>query len=173
MRHDFQPDHFRSTAVSSAHDDSQASVLSPRNATVLIGLLLVAVFTGEVLLAPAGEDSAVAAQPTEEQMAAMLKPVITLEEMRSNMTVAAAGGAVDLPPDQLYQNACLACHSTGAAGAPKIGDAAAWAERLGKGVDALVTSAINGIGAMPPRGGSQFTDDQIRSVVEYILDNSR
>ena len=55
----------------------------------------------------------------------------------------------------------------------RLGDAAAWSERLGKGVDALVASAIGGIGAMPARGGSQYDDEQIRVVVEYILDNSK
>lgn len=56
---------------------------------------------------------------TVEDIAMRLKPVVTLGEMRSNMTLAsAAGGAADQSPDQLYQSACLACHTTGAAGAP-------------------------------------------------------
>ncbi len=89
------------------------------------------------------------------------------------MVASAADDNASKTPDQLYQGACLACHTTGAAGAPKIGDAAAWSERLGKGVDGLTTSAIAGIGAMPARGGSQYDDEQIRAVVEYILDNSK
>ena len=59
------------------------------------------------------------------------------------------------------------------AGAPKIGDAAIWKERSAKGLDALVSGAINGVGAMPPRGGSQYDDDQIRAVIEYILAESK
>jgi cytochrome c5 len=90
------------------------------------------------------------------------------------MTAASAAvDTADKSPDQLYQAACLACHSTGAAGAPKIGDAAAWTARLAKGLDSLVTSAINGIGAMPPRGGSQYNDDQVRATIEYILSESK
>jgi cytochrome c5 len=67
----------------------------------------------------------------------------------------------------------MACHTTGAAGAPKIGDAAIWNERSARGLDALVNAAINGVGAMPPRGGSQYDDDQMRAVVEYILGQSK
>ena len=62
---------------------------------------------------------------------------------------------------------------TGAAGAPKTGEASEWAARIDKGIDMLVTNAINGIGGMPARGGSQFDDDQIRKAVEYILDQSK
>ena len=103
-----------------------------------------------------------------------IKPVVSLDDVRNNMTVAsAAGDAASKSPDQLYQGACLACHSTGAAGAPKIGDAGAWKARLAKGLDAMVASAIKGIGAMPPRGGSQYNDDQIQAVIEYILDQSK
>jgi cytochrome c5 len=89
------------------------------------------------------------------------------------MVASAAADTSSKTPEQLYQGACLACHMTGAAGAPKLGDAAAWAERMAKGLDAMVSSAIGGIGAMPPRGGSQYDDDQIRQVVEYILENSK
>ncbi len=120
------------------------------------------------------EEPVVEVVDTIEDIAMRLKPVMTLDDMRANMTVAsAAGDAADKSPDQLYQSACLACHTTGAAGAPKIGVAADWTDRLAKGIDGLVTSAINGIGAMPPRGGSQFSDDQIKGVVEYILDQSK
>lgn len=51
-----------------------------------------------------------------------------------------------------YNKACAACHNTGAAGAPKKGDKAAWAARVKKGEAALVASIKNGMGAMPPKG---------------------
>jgi len=158
--------------VSSAQDDY---LLNPHNITVLCGLLLLAVFLGEVVFPTHGKEEVVEEKmETMEEVAMRLKPVVTLADMRANMTVAsAAGDSASKSPDQLYQSACLACHTTGAAGAPKIGDPAAWTDRLAKGLDELVTSAINGIGAMPPRGGSQFSDDQIRVVVEYILDQSK
>jgi cytochrome c5 len=85
----------------------------------------------------------------------------------------ATGDTASKSPDQLYQGACLACHSTGAAGAPKIGDSGAWSPRIAKGLDSLITSAINGVGAMPPRGGSQYNDEQMRAVVEFIVAESK
>jgi cytochrome c5 len=155
--------------------EAQDETFSPQNITVLGGLLLIAIIIGEVVIGQHGnEEMVVEPVDTMEDMAMRLQPVVSLDEMRSSMTVAsAAGDTADKSPDQLYQGACLACHSTGAAGAPKIGDAAAWTARLAKGLDALVTSAISGIGAMPPRGGSQFNDDQIRATVEYILSESK
>ena len=155
--------------------DTQHDTFSNRNITVLGILLLIAVFIGEVLIGPhSDEEVVVEVADTMEDIAMRIKPVVSLEDIRKNMSVAsAAADAADQSPDQLYQSACLACHTTGAAGAPKIGDAGAWNERLAKGLDALITSAINGIGAMPPRGGSQFSDDQIKAVVEYILDESK
>lgn len=155
--------------------EAQDETFSPHNITVLGGLLLLAIFLGEVVVGQHGDEEMVAEPAdTMEDMAMRLQPVVSLDKMRSNMTVASAGeDAADKSPDQLYQSACLACHTTGAAGAPKIGDAAAWESRLGKGLEALISSAINGIGAMPPRGGSQLSDDQIRATIEYILAESK
>ena len=69
----------------------------------------------------------------------------------------------------IYNTVCGACHNTGAAGAPKIDDKAAWAPRLGQGVDGLVKSVINGKGAMPPKGGAALSDEEIKGVVNYVL----
>ena len=155
--------------------EAQDETFSPQNITVLGGLLLIAIILGEVVIGHHGNDEmAVEVVDTMEDMAMRLQPVVSLGEMRSSMSVAsAADDTADKSPDQLYQGACLACHSTGAAGAPKIGDAAAWKARLAKGLDSLVTSAINGIGAMPPRGGSQYNDEQVRATIEYILSESK
>jgi cytochrome c5 len=75
----------------------------------------------------------------------------------------------------VYEKNCIACHGDGVAGAPKIGDAEAWKERLPKGLEAMVTTVIEGVqgysGAMPPRGGNpSLSDDQIRSAVQYMVD---
>ncbi len=156
--------------------ESQAETFSPHNIIVLFGLLLAAVFIGEVLIGSHHDKAPMAAahEDTSKDIAMRLQPVVTLDEVRANMTAAAgAGAAADKSPQELYQGACAACHGTGAAGAPKLGDAAAWAPRREQGLDTLVNAAINGIGAMPPRGGSQYSDDQIRSIVEYILSESK
>lgn len=70
---------------------------------------------------------------------------------------------------KVYERACIACHASGVAGAPKLGDKAAWAPRLGAGLDALTASAIKGKGAMPPKGGNtSIPDADIRAAVEYM-----
>lgn len=69
---------------------------------------------------------------------------------------------------KLYEAACQACHATGAAGAPKFGDKAAWAPRLKKGLDVLHTNAIKGINAMPPKGGSTASDEEVKAAVDYM-----
>jgi cytochrome c5 len=69
----------------------------------------------------------------------------------------------------IYNSACMACHASGAAGAPVPGSDD-WAERAARGVDALAASAISGMGIMPPKGGRpDFSDDEIRAAVEHML----
>lgn len=70
----------------------------------------------------------------------------------------------------LYDKACFACHVSGAAGAPKFGDKAAWAPRIGIGIEALTASVIKGKNAMPPRGTAVGASDaEIRAAVEYMV----
>ena len=65
---------------------------------------------------------------------------------------------------------CAACHGTGANGAPKIGDRAAWIPRAAQGLDAVVRSAIKGHGGMPARGGMpDLTDAEMRKATIYML----
>lgn len=74
-----------------------------------------------------------------------------------------------------YMMSCFACHSTGAAGAPKVGpgNAEAWAPRMEKGMDAVVTNAINGLNTMPPKGLCfTCTDEDIAALVAYMVSSS-
>jgi cytochrome c5 len=74
----------------------------------------------------------------------------------------------------VYDTVCMACHMTGAANAPKLGDKAAWAPRIKTGNEALVTSVIKGKGAMPPKGGgAALSDAEIKAAVEYIVAQSK
>jgi len=73
-----------------------------------------------------------------------------------------------------YRTACMACHASGAAGAPKLGDKAAWKPRIAQGMDTLVKHALKGKGAMPPKGGRMdLTDAQIKSTVAYMVGESK
>ena len=78
--------------------------------------------------------------------------------------------------EDVYNAACMACHSAGIAGAPKVGDQVAWAGRIGKGMDALYDSGINGVAGtgMIARGGCvDCSDDEIRLAVDFMVDGSR
>ncbi|TXI20241.1 MAG: cytochrome c5 family protein [Roseateles sp.] len=73
--------------------------------------------------------------------------------------------------EQVFQAQCSACHATGAAGAPKFGDAAAWGPRVKTGLEALLHSALKGKGNMGPQGGGDFSDFEIERAVVYMANN--
>lgn len=84
----------------------------------------------------------------------------------SEMKVAFDGG---LDAEMMYTSVCAVCHGTGAAGAP-IPGSPEMAERVAKGSDVLTQNAVNGLNAMPPRGGrADLSDEQIRVIVEYMI----
>lgn len=86
----------------------------------------------------------------------------------------ATGPAPDLGGEEVFKQACHACHGTGVAGAPKFGDAAAWGPRIAKGADTLHKHAIEGFqgqaGFMPPKGGAvNLSDKSIMNAVDYMV----
>jgi cytochrome c5 len=90
------------------------------------------------------------------------------------------GSAAAAPADgeQVFQQVCAACHGAGIAGAPKAGDAAAWAPRIAKGKDTLYKHAVEGFqgssGFMPAKGGrADLSDDLVHQAVDHILDVSK
>jgi len=88
------------------------------------------------------------------------------------VVVAAAAAAAAPSSDagkKLYDSICMACHAAGVAGAPKFGDKAAWAPRIATGMDTLYASAIKGKNAMPAKGGSGASDDDIKAAVQYMV----
>lgn len=81
----------------------------------------------------------------------------------------AASSESAIDAEKIYKTVCFACHDTGVAAAPKPGSEA-MAQRAEKGLDALVQTALNGLNAMPPRGGrADLTDEQVKAVVEFML----
>jgi cytochrome c5 len=81
------------------------------------------------------------------------------------------------PPDKgktVYDTACVVCHQTGVGGAPKIGDKAAWADRIKQGEGTLADHAIKGFqgktGMMPPKGGrTDLSDEDVKAAVSYMV----
>jgi cytochrome c5 len=74
--------------------------------------------------------------------------------------------------EQVYTAQCSACHAAGLAGAPKLGDEAAWAPRIKTGYEVLVTSALKGKGAMAAQGGGEFSDFEIGRAVVFMANKS-
>ena len=74
----------------------------------------------------------------------------------------------------VYNTICMACHATGVAGAPKTGDKAAWAPRIATGNAAMLKTATNGKGAMPPRGGAaDLSDAELKAAVDYLVGKAK
>ncbi len=73
--------------------------------------------------------------------------------------------------EEVYRAQCTACHASGAAGAPKFGDVAAWAPRIKQGFETLINSALKGKGAMGAQGGGDFNDTEIARAVAFMANN--
>ena len=91
-----------------------------------------------------------------------------MAEAEGDAAATVAVAAAPMSPEDLYNGGCAACHAAGVANAPKLGDADAWASRNELGLEALVASVINGKGAMPARGGSSYSDEDIERAVKYL-----
>jgi cytochrome c5 len=103
-----------------------------------------------------------------DAVAKRLKPV-------GELAFADAGGAAKGPRsgEDVYKTVCSACHTSGAAGAPKFGDKAEWAARLKKGQKALLASAVSGLKAMPPRGGgADLSDLELERALVYLANQA-
>lgn len=126
--------------------------------------------------------SAFAADLTDAQRAAIeerIKPVgeSCLEgDSSCAAPAAAAAGDAARSGEEVYNTACMACHSTGAAGAPKYADASAWSERIAKGMDVLYVSGIEGVpgtGMMAKGGCMGCSDEEIKAAVDYMVAGSQ
>ncbi|MFC4296687.1 c-type cytochrome [Castellaniella hirudinis] len=114
--------------------------------------------------APAEAPKAAEAKPAEAPAAA------PQAEAKPAAAQADAGNAVG---KKLYESVCITCHSIGLAGAPKFGDKASWEPFVKTGLDTMLKNAISGVGAMPPRGGSQASDDELKAAIQYMVDAAK
>ena len=108
----------------------------------------------------------------DDSVVARIQPVAKLE-----MAGAApkAGSTGDRSGEEMYKAVCFACHAQGAAipTSPKLGDKAAWAPRIGVGLDVLTKSAIAGKNAMPPRGGAaDASDTELARAIVFMTNQS-
>jgi len=104
------------------------------------------------------------ATPTQEAAPAQAPTETPAADKPADTQTASADG------QKIYQKSCQACHASGAAGAPKLGDKDAWAPRIAKGNDALLLSVKNGLKAMPPKGACMScSEDELRAAMEYMV----
>ncbi len=132
-------------------------------ATIIVAIVLIAIIYP---LTVKKSTSAADAAGGNDSADVRIQPVARFELAKA--APAAAAGPKD--GATIFNSVCGACHNTGAAGAPKVDDKAAWAPRIALGKDALYKSAIAGKGAMPPKGGAaDLSDDEIKGAVDFIL----
>ena len=145
--------------MSDAHDEHESVIKTPKQliAAVVAGfvipiivIVLLVQYVGSAPKVGAGSNA-----QSPEAIAARLKPVAD-----EGFTLVDASAPRQLKAGaEVYNAACVACHGSGAAGAPKMGDSSAWSKRIAQGYDTLVSHAIKGIRAMPAKGGNPDLDD--------------
>ncbi|HXM80965.1 MAG TPA: c-type cytochrome [Burkholderiales bacterium] len=160
---------FGQTDAVSEHDPHSSFIKTPQQLIVVILLSFLVPIVGIILLVqlvvshPGADPNAM----TDEAVAKRLQPVGRVEFGAAG---AAAGSRTG---EEVYKTVCATCHQTGVAGAPKIGDKAAWAPRIKEGLNTLVADATKGVRAMPPRGGdSSLTDEEMARAVVYMANQS-
>jgi len=149
---------------------------------VTVGLIILArIIAGPNVLMGKKEDP-VFQQEVQARIGPVARVAVAGEDNSALAAPAAATEAAvaieDLPGETVYNQACVACHGAGIAGAPKLGDAAAWAPRIAQGIDTLHTHALQGYqgkgGYMPPKGGrTDLSDQSVINAVDYIVDASK
>ena len=111
---------------------------------------------------------AIAASRDDEAANRRIAPVARVE-IAAPSTGAAAGSRSG---EQIYKAVCGACHEAGVAGAPKLGDSAAWGPRIKTGLDGMMKVAIAGKNGMPPRGASDANDAELARAIVFMANKS-
>ena len=147
---------------------------------ITIGLIILARFiAGHTTSANRAAD-----EVFQRELAARIAPVARVAVAgEDNSALAPASAepvavAADLPGETVYNQACVACHGAGIAGAPALGDKAAWAPRIAQGMDTLHTHALQGYqgkaGYMPPKGGrTDLSDQSVINAVDHMVAASK
>ena len=148
---------------------------------ILLGITIALIILARVIAANTSlahkQEDPVFPQEVAARISPVAKVAVAGQDNSALAPEAAAAPVVaaeDLPGETVYNQACVACHGAGIAGAPKFGDKAAWAPRIAQGADTLHKHAIEGFqgkaGLMPPKGGrTDLSDQSVINAVEYIV----
>jgi len=154
------------------HDEHISPIKTPKQLAIVLVLAFlvpIALFLllSQLVTGVRREDTGA----TDAQVLSRIKPV-------GEVTLAGATGArASMSGEQVFQAVCKTCHEPGIAGAPKVGDKAAWAGPIKKGYETLVQHALNGFQeagkVMPPRGGNpDLSDIEVESALVYMANRS-
>jgi cytochrome c5 len=172
--------------MSNAHNDHQSAIKTPKQliAAVAAGFLVpIICIVLLVQYVTSGEKTGAGSEAqSPEAIAARLRPVADQGYTFPGQKAAAAApaepakavaSASKADGKKIFDGACAACHGAGVAGAPKLGDKAAWAPRIQQGSATLYEHAIQGFqgksGMMPAKGGSAASDDEVKAAVDYMV----
>ncbi len=148
----------------SAHAEAHTGpIKNPRQllvASFFAFVLPIFIIIGLVYYVTSANKPAAGAADPERAIAERIQKVGMVEIRDANRPLKAG--------EEVYKAQCAACHATGAAGAPKVGDAGAWGARIKTGFEALVNSALKGKGAMGAQGGGDFSDVEIGRAVAFM-----
>ena len=157
-----------------------------RNFSLIVGALAVMMVIFIIAARMVGIDESAEARQkapaVAERTAPMGEATIAGEEEESmpeeTMEVAATGDGGEGDGKRIYDEICVACHGSGLPGVPQMGDAEAWGPRIAQGTDTLYNHAINGFTGgsgmmMPPRGGGDYSDDEVKAAVDYMVSGSQ
>src|SRR5450830_589174 len=159
--------------MSDAHNEHESLIRTPKQlvgavvgffAVTIIGIILLVQYVTTTKLTGAGSNS-----QAPEEVATRIAPVAnegyTLKDANAPKVLQSG--------EAIYTTTCVACHGTGAAGAPKFGDAGAWGARIAQGYDTVVKHAIEGLRAMPAKGGNPDLDDvEVARAVVYMANHA-
>jgi len=159
--------------MSDAHNEHESAIKTPKQliAAVLAGFLvpIVCIVLLVQYVTNAQKTGAGSASQSTDMVAARIKPVAD-----DGFTFRDANAPKQLlSGEEVFKSTCAACHAAGLAGAPKVGDPTAWKARISEGYDKLLSHALNGLNAMPAKGGNPDLDDvEIARTVVYMANQS-
>ena len=152
------------TTATDSHDEAHTGpIKTPQQllAAVFFSFVIpIFAIIGLVYYVTSAPKTAPGAVDTEKAIAMRIQKVGSVEIRDANRALKSG--------EEVYKAQCTACHAAGLAGAPKTGDAGAWAPRIKTGYDALLTSALKGKGAMGAQGGGDYEDTEIGRAVVYL-----
>lgn len=151
----------------SHEEDHTGPIKTPKQLLLTVFFSFVApvfIIIGLVYFVVSGNKPAAGASNLERAVEQRIQKVGAVEIRDANRALKSG--------EEVFKVQCTACHTSGAAGAPKIGDAAAWGARIATGYEALLNSALKGKGAMAAQGGGDYEDLEIARAVVYMANAS-